>query len=59
MLGMKIIYHQASLLNLIGNSMTTGLTSKRCHKKQEKKKKKKKRNIRNQGVHVIFVQQVY
>ena len=44
MLGMKIIYHQASLLNLIGNSMTTGLNSNRCHKKQEKKKKKEKKH---------------
>ena len=45
MLGMKIIYHQASLLNLIGNSMTTGLTSNRCHKKKEQKKKKRKETL--------------
>ena len=40
MLGMKIIYHEASLLDLIGNSKTTGLTSNRCHKKQDQTKKK-------------------
>ena len=43
MLGMKIIYHGAPLLNLIGNSITTGLTLNRCHKKQDQKKKKKKK----------------
>lgn len=43
MLGMKIIYHGAPLLNLIGNSITTGLTLNRCHKKQDQKKKKKEK----------------